>query len=1076
MKCYIENYTEPFQIDNGAVYCDNFNEKLDSMHFSISHLLTPIQFIKFQYFYVVDEDLDFAKYFVLDTFQENIVNLNGVKNYNYQIQLASEIKIFEKITLPNRVLLHSLVNEPKTIVQVIDEMMKLYIPKVKFTSDNETWSYEYAFKWNTSTLEEYFGDTLCPDLSFQKPTLRQVLTTLGLVKAKIPYVQNRTLYFIDLREDNISFNIPLGKIFDTQRSNSSDVFVNTLRTPIKNSLDNNNIIRNEVIGFRDSENVFLKQQQNLVLTTDFPIEKINKLEVNAYRGFRLLATTQTYDLKWSYGIIDFEVDNTNYVIIGGEYHPESDTYSGTYIELYLSDTPCDFNDTSTGLRYYSGTPIYKQTILVPMNSNTFSLVAYEGKFTFFVIHIDKLDTQNQTHLNYVLNSLALTQKTPNSDEQIVVPVSLTPIDLTPLVYEKQVRSQLSMNYLAVGSITTSNNTLDFSNINENFYTTLEYTYKSNKISGFSNSWNWVSFFAGKVEEVFIDKIAEAFETQLSTYGSTYYYSVRSSLISTTTQLYKLNVCEPYTGVVVDLAPTLYIPTILKLSQYATYSFNIEYVPFNELTFETNKKDEDLPIEYKEFDTQENTIVMLDDFSAREIDKVQRIGNDVFQISHSLCSSLGEINALNSKDTQGNIIFSRQIEFYDGDSEYYTKHYNATYIATKNYVLKNYFTALQNKYRAYEYSSTESATLRQELKKSYVLMTLGDIKYLECDYIFAGDYRFLVSSIMSPNILEPIKYTIVSDEAKNSYKFDLSIVGTNNSIIFTHIEPYANHYGIRIAEDNEQLFESDVSYRLLGATNSLIPSVSYSINSISPINKIYLGGVVQQWLPHSVHYKQYHKLGYSSANLFYFDTDKLYSANTTKRLPLVVLPNDNYSDNFVLYYKNGINHYIDFFGSVGERLSNCSQFIYYTNTDDIEFTRNLTDLHRLSGNNTNTCLIAYSETKPTLYEKEELTRTPRDNTSVLTYTQYNCGISVNVPISVLPSEVRSGYIIFYYQLGSYVYDIMSVKVDENSIFYDNIVINFSLNSTKTLKVYKENSTSGIWSASKTIKDNALFELN
>ena len=1062
MKCYIENYTQPFDIDTGAVYCDNFNEKLDSMNINISHLSTPIQFIKFQYFYVYSTISGFAKHFVLDNFTENIVNLNCIKHYNYAIQLASETKLLEKWVCPNRTVLHSL-SETKTIKQVINEFLTLYVPKVKVRIPNtDTWQYDYAISWSMEMLDSFFGDTLCPDISMQHPTLRQVITTLSLVLAKIPKIENRTLTFIDFRQATSDFEIPENIIFDKQEANSSDVFTTTLKTPLRNTLDDNNIIRNDVIGFRDSNNVFLKQKSNLILTTDFGIEKIKKLEVNVYKDFYLMFNG-TNDIDRSYGVVDFGINQFRY-LEGGYYDAQSHGYKGTYFELYMCDNACDFT-TGTGVRYYSGTPKFVQTVLVPNGVTTYDLTSYLGQFSFFILHTDILEYNSSMepigHTYTVYHSLAIVSKTPNTDERISMPIKLNPIDLTPIVKEKQIRNQLDVNYLNVVNPVVVNGTMDVSPLADNYYTTLEYTYKDTKISGFSNTWSWVAFYVGNIDEVLFDRLNVFLQTNLPNYDSANYESQRDSLIPIILNLYKTDVIVNFSYTKVDEPVGLYISNHTVLSPYASATFNIEYIPFNEISFETNKAEE-LPIEYKDYDTQENTIVMLDDFSAKEFDKVQRLGNNIIQYSQSLITDLSYANELNSKDTQGNIIFSREIEFYENDDNTKISHYNVSYTATKNYVLKNYFTALQNKYRAYEYSSTEKATLRQELRKSYVAITTGNRRYYNCDYNFDGSFLFIVSPFI--NNFEPLKYAIVGDEAHNFYKYDLSIVGDNNSIIFSHIEPYANHYGIKIAYDNEQLYDDPITINV--NENGTIKSVD--INIVSQDNRMYLGGVIQEWIPHSSNYKTKHIMGYSSQDLFYYTNNRLYTLNTTKQLPKV---NINSVSEDLVFYLAGEDNFANYYSNVGERLSDCSQFIYYLETPNVEITKNFTNLHRLNGSHNMLCLVAYSETKPTLYEKSIVPHTPIATSGIFTLYDYAQGVSVNIPLNQI--NETSGYLYMYYTDGIYYYDLMSVEIKQETIYQNNVVINFSLNSTKTLRVYEKGD---VWQLDRYVKPNADFELN
>lgn len=294
------NPTVAYPVILGNTYTKNFNEQIDSLTVVLDNVQEanklnfdgPYHWVKivnkgqngFSWKRkVINTETGISSYeeedyifMLVNSWTETKKNLtDGI--YTYQINLMNIIKLFEKIECPNRIITHSLVTGSETIWTYIDQYMKLYCPKIPITYDNVNWTYEYLFDWSQLNTTP-FNDTMCADLQFNNPTLRELLTVLMSQVACIPTVYYRTLSFINFRDKPSVFNLT-NSINSIMLSGASDSFANTLVTAPNQILDSDNEVISEYIGFRDRNSVLIKQNENLKLETKFPIYNIKQAAV-----------------------------------------------------------------------------------------------------------------------------------------------------------------------------------------------------------------------------------------------------------------------------------------------------------------------------------------------------------------------------------------------------------------------------------------------------------------------------------------------------------------------------------------------------------------------------------------------------------------------------------------------------------------------------------------------------------------------------------------------------------------------------------------------------------------------------
>lgn len=1054
LKAYIENYgSQAFDLVDGSVIKTNLNETLDSGAINITNITTKLELFPYQFVKLVSTDNTFSKYLIIDNFVETIENLDE-NIYDYVINLASPLKILEKVQLPNRTVIHSLVSERETLSQVISRMMILYCPKVKKTNDNTTWTYDYIFDWSSLIADTKLSSTYCPDLSFNAPTLREVLTTLMLVVGYLPTINHRTLTFVDLRANATNFNIQENRIYSVKRSNSVDSYVNTLQVQADSVLDTNNKVVNEMIGFRDRENVFLKHTENLKLETRFPIESINKLELRTYAKTRFTLETIT-----QIGNILFSLENPS---------QQSDFYINN-TKFVLSSNSSALSITNVAVKYYYDVGAYTTTDSSGYNNlclskeNTTPILTDE--YASLIINPTPLTlTPSQTIVwtyavisflyNGSLYKVATYQVGRTASSNLGLQLNnLFSKDITDIVFEEGKRKLLSKDYNLIAQA------VPYSSFKLFYYLTLSYRYGGREITGFSNTWNEFTWFGG-----FQGNFMEALWEQIKGLGEYEISQIENSVSFPSGSITGYEVL----GTTKDIVGG-------SKSKFSLFFFNIEYRPFNDVNIRYTKEINDLPFAIEQLDKQEASIPMLDEFSYREQEKVNRLGNNVLQIHQSQASDLSYINDLNTL-YEDSVVFSREIAFYDDCFE-------VNYVASKDYVLKNYFTALQTKYRAYEYVDYNQTVLRKENQKVFV--------YIGTTYLNADDY-VVYAQFGSTNNYQPpflwsalnnytrgnditFKYQI-SGNGSNLYKNDLSVITYKNNIVFTSANYDSVSWGVYIENGDE------------------LPN---------------LGGYTQGWYINDVYDQGQFCLYTTKAltdlmgnnEIIYSDTQIQNFASESLAMPQVNAIPNLLSETFLRYSETRALSIKEYYKSQNEVLSQTLQFEYYTDTKEsgkpyYEWTEKFVELNSAVFDRSKGELQIFGFEEPT-----ELVEEPQDtisgtllsNYATIVRTVTNRGIRFY--LSNMFNQIsgttryhclyRTFKVVWYDETSGKSYDVFAIQIDESISSSDyadiqkynsgNLNAYFSMNDTKTNKVYQVNATSGLWEQSKEIAVNTTTRI-
>ena len=994
-----KNNTSAYELVVGSVFKEELNETLDSGSIIISNVepSRKLELEPYQYVYVYDTESDFEKYFLVDNFIENYVNLD-TPYYEYTIALMSETKLLEKIQLPNRTIRNPLKAPQLKVNELIGQFCKLYIPSVKyFNKDSNTWSYQQIIDYQSVIDVNSIFNVDCPDMEFNHPTLRQVLTSLMQVVGCLPRIVNHKLTYVNLRLKPTEFVIPNGRKYIVSTSNSSDSYNTSIQTLGENIVGENNIVKNETLGFRDVENVFLKHTENLKLTTEFPIKEIKSLKmnvpVNFYFGMGVIHLGDTFISN------NFVYDNNlTKTKIGFEIYYSSDL--GNDIELRYCFEKVSYLNNNFGKVIYqvlTRSEIYEETATksIVNESYVYSNTLKDNQdYNLIVIELRK-----GNDYGYYLISV-------DNVYHFYMP-TLYIVDLTSLVFETQARK------LNRTDLTYSPETIE--DMAKYYYTTLEYTYGSNDISGFSQQYDYVEWY-GKYQNILISNIATIYKSNLDYLGELEDRIIKYYFTLTPNNKTKFRIDRTDYNIVDNVLN-------ISLSPYSAYTFNITYIPFNNVNLKFDKS-KDIPLPLTQLDNQESAIPSLTAFALREQEKVERIGNNVVKINASNITNLNEINALNTKYNDS-IIFSKEIAYYEDFC-------NVNYIATKDYVLKNYFTNIQTKYRAYRYVEYANTVLRIENRKYYVYLNtrsfngsdtlgVGNLTDKQNRKKKINDY-FLGNLVNDETIFDTLDYNIKATTDNKMFRNDLSIIKFNNNIALNYRD---------------------------------FDSVSGGIGIENPATVKNLGGYIQKWYNRDgLNYNTYNgtyfvdfsfipNFGTELENLFLTEENLLAYYNKQLKLPLVV--NDDFNpttytgkmiyicesrtSSLPLFSQNA-----PYYKAQDEVLGETIQFEYLSASEDLILGTHFVDYDRFIAN----AKIGYIEVSEDFnYDFEKV------------YTKTNETIknirrnTINALVIALTTELN--YIIVAYNDTSYV---ILAKGNSNIV-----VINASISDTKSLYCYE-----------------------
>ena len=304
LKCYIEGKNlingtpKEYKIATGAVFTENFNETLDSGTIILPQLKEEIDIEPYDVVVIYSTDDSKVKInqkrLCVDTISQEQTCIEPAI-YKYSISLFSETKLLEGILLPNRAITKLMVGTPRTVYHYLLTMIMEYGPKLNSSGTQGAYGDKWSFGANihnpSDTVASRFNAIECPEMQWNEPTLREVLTDLMMVNDCIPVLRGNKIDFIDLTETNGEITSEQKKSINyIHKTYSSQDYVSEIKMKLSNSANNSlpsgdtyyDIDSNELpndktiierVGFRNND-VYLLTTNNIKVETTFPIWKL----------------------------------------------------------------------------------------------------------------------------------------------------------------------------------------------------------------------------------------------------------------------------------------------------------------------------------------------------------------------------------------------------------------------------------------------------------------------------------------------------------------------------------------------------------------------------------------------------------------------------------------------------------------------------------------------------------------------------------------------------------------------------------------------------------------------------------
>ena len=794
LHCHISSqHGRDFDVLSGATFSFTYNEELDSGSIIIAHLSDPMEGLApYDWARVYSEDGAFDRTYLVDSYAEKLENI-GVPYYEYTIELMSETKLLEKIQLPNRQWQHTLSRDGsearKTIRQAITEVCSLYVPKIRVYDESASGNFRYEYLIDFSDIGDGF-DVPLKDISLSQPTLRQCITAMMSQIGRLPRVTDRKLGYLDLRAEPEAMTLD-GSFSYVQRSNSSDSYVTELMSHMDNVLDADNKTVSETLGFRDRENVFLKQTENLYLETRYPIYKVERLAIKTWMSGDIVISAKpritTGNVNLYAGVVAASV-----VVRDGQKYAWISLSNTTGLTATVSDQHVSYfnvagNSNAMRTGEYSGTiqggsvPADPQTLQIevgPMQST-------DNGFTYLAKMTLSDGTEGWIWTRTWQGNAA---------------TFLYEVDITPLCVEESKRQLLDTDFMEM----TNANITDVASLARYYYGTVGYRIGDKRISGWSSTYTYLP------SDAWWDAVTTGGQTRTVTYieniSSKILSTIGSSDFSRTIERWLFG--EYGEGVIGDdwslsgAHPIKYDPSTglwTATNNFAYWTFDVEYQPLNSASVRYSKGI-DAPVRLSQLDSQRDAISSMDALSAHESQSVERLGNPVLSINQ-YATDINELKWIDERplEYEGSTIFQCVYSFnFNGAA--------ANYFGSKGYVLKDYFTSIATKYRAYQYVDYSQAITRKESEKAYVLVSKTEwLDRSEKVWLGAlnGDYEDETKAgLLSPFGAEsyPISVGYMSDS--ETYKNECSVLTYGASIVlnqedFDNVSP-----GLRLLPNSE----------------------------------------------------------------------------------------------------------------------------------------------------------------------------------------------------------------------------------------------------------------------------------
>lgn len=555
-------------------------------------------------------------------------------------------------------------------------------------------------------------------------------------------------------------------------------------------------------------------------------------------------------------------------------------------------------------------------------------------------------------------------------------------DITKLVVEQSIRQLLDTNFERMNSELPKNDKTKWSidTLAKYIYGTVGYSIGSTKIEGFSDVFNvgeatatgWMQY-----EYTYLENIVhflENSEAEISplTYvlynyfedlGNYYIYKESGDVEETddyerppiTNNLNSASQYDKY-----NLISSSFEYYDINTNSFGTddpkyfsaFFVDLYYQPLNSFNLAYSKKIEDIDIPIAQYDGNASGLSDFDRLSLHEQEQVDRIGNETLSINqrtrdYSKIQDFknGPLVFMDDTNRSGSIgpedkgvkyvIFKRSFTINNNC-------YNASYVGSKDAVLKDYFTSIRTKYRAYQYVDYNSSVLRKERDTFFVRVSSN--YYNGDDRIWLGNYNTKKPENISYWIYD---VTHTSGEKQNiSYECEYAI-GIKNVV----------QNGVSKKEKQSQRTKNSVSLITNKNSLGLIYECTDNVGAGPYIEQVTknskIGGTPQTWQIWDEPYSISHTVSYVSFIDFYGQVNVgsgtavlIQNIQNIEKSPMIDISFiDLYGSDYVVFNvvddnTKPVGSYTNvertFYKDYAERINHTVQFTYYAPDNDVLF--------------------------------------------------------------------------------------------------------------------------------------------
>lgn len=321
------NFPKAYAIREGAVFTKNFNEELDSATVVVPFCESEIEIEAFDKVYIGGKKIN-ERSMLVDSYTCTQTCLNPPM-YSYEIQLMSQTKLLEGMQCPS-LSITRIDNNPRSVWYYLNQYLNEYCHKVYTNSNGGDAELELFFN---PQVQDYFDNIECPEMQWNEPNLREVITDLMLVADKIPYVESREIFMMDLTQQqrDISLYDDITKNINYITSNQSSAdYVSELKSTMQNAIGENMICNIcQDITFRNYE-TYMLTTENVKVETDYPIYNLKSIAMKCKCSIRLAIENLDNNTTVHATVNDLEipVDIANNILEYGEWLTKDVYYAG----------------------------------------------------------------------------------------------------------------------------------------------------------------------------------------------------------------------------------------------------------------------------------------------------------------------------------------------------------------------------------------------------------------------------------------------------------------------------------------------------------------------------------------------------------------------------------------------------------------------------------------------------------------------------------------------------------------------------------------------------------------------------